>query len=44
MLLFSDEVLKSTPPRPMLGAGAAGAAVDVANTEPRVRPPPPSEG
>lgn len=39
-LLFSEEVLKSTPPKPILGAGAAGAAVEVANREPNVKPPP----
>lgn len=40
-LLFSDEVLKSTPPSPILGAGAVDAAVEVANKEPNVNPPPP---
>lgn len=40
-LLFSEEVLKSTPPKPILGAGAAGTAVEVANREPNVKPPPP---
>lgn len=40
-LLFSEEVLKSTPPRPTLGAGAADTAVEVANSEPNVNPPPP---
>lgn len=39
-LLFSEEVLKSTPPSPILGAGATGAAVEVVNSEPRVSPPP----
>lgn len=40
-LLLSEEVLKSTPPRPILGAGAADTAVEVANSEPNVNPPPP---
>ena len=40
-LLFSEEVLKSTPPKPRLGAGAADTAVEVANREPNVKPPPP---
>lgn len=41
-LLFSEEVLKSTPPRPILGAGAADAAVEVPDKEPKVSivPPP----
>lgn len=40
-LLLSEEVLKSTPPRPILGAGAADVAVEVAKREPNVNPPPP---
>lgn len=40
-LLFSEEVLKSTPPSPILGAGAADTAVEVANRELNVSPPPP---
>lgn len=41
-LLFSEEVLKSTPPRPILGAAAAAVdAVDVASREPNVNPPVP---
>lgn len=40
-LLLSEEVLKSTPPRPILGAGAADAAVEVANSDPKVSPVPP---
>lgn len=40
-LLFSDDVLKSTPPKPRLGAGAAGAAVEGAKRELNVNPPPP---
>lgn len=41
-LLLSDDVLKSTPPRPMLGAaGATDDAVDVDNREPNVNPPAP---
>lgn len=40
-LLLSEEVLKSTPPRPILGAGAADTAVEAANREPNVNPPPP---
>lgn len=39
-LLFSEEVLKSTPPRPILGAGAVDAAVEVPSKEPNVSPPP----
>lgn len=39
-LLFSEEVLKSTPPSPILGAGAADTAVEVAKREPKVKPPP----
>lgn len=40
-LLFSEEVLKSTPPRPILGAGAAAdAAVEVASRELNDNPPP----
>lgn len=39
-LLFSEEVLKSTPPRPILGAGAADDAVEVASREPNDNPPP----
>lgn len=40
-LLFSEEVLKSTPPRPTLGARAAETVVDGANREPNVNPAPP---
>lgn len=40
-LLLSEEVLKSTPPRPTLGAGADDTAVEDANREPNVNPPPP---
>lgn len=40
-LLFSEEALKSTPPRPMLGAGAADAAVEEAKRDPKVNPTPP---
>lgn len=40
-LLFSEEVLKSTPPRPILGAAATVDAVDVASREPKVNPPAP---
>lgn len=40
-LLLSEEVVKSTPPRPILGAGAADMAVDEANRDPSVNPPPP---
>lgn len=40
-LLFSEEVLKSTPPKPILGAGAADTVVEVDNREPSVNPPPP---
>lgn len=41
-LLFSEEVLKSTPPRPILGAAAGTVdAVDVASREPNVNPPAP---
>lgn len=39
-LLFSEEVLKSTPPRPILGAGAADDAVEVASREQNDNPPP----
>lgn len=39
-LLLSEEVLKSTPPRPILGAGAADTAVEAANREPKVNPLP----
>lgn len=39
--LFSDEVLKSTPPRPILETGVAEAAVEVVRSEPSVSPPPP---
>lgn len=39
-LLFSEDVLKSTPPRPRLGAGATANAVEEANREPNVNPPP----
>lgn len=39
-LLFSEEVLKSTPPSPILGAGAVDTAVEVAKREPKVNPPP----
>ncbi len=41
LLLFSEEALKSTPPKPILGAGAADTAVGAANREPNVNPPPP---
>lgn len=41
LLLFSEEVLKSTPPKPTLGAGAVDTAVEVAKREPNVNPPPP---
>lgn len=40
-LFFSEEALKSTPPKPILGAGAAVAAVEVLNKELNVNPPPP---
>lgn len=40
-LLFSEEVLKSTPPRPILGTGADDTVVEVAKREPSVNPPPP---
>lgn len=40
-LLFSEEVLKSTPPRPILGAGATDTDVEGASREPNVNPPPP---
>lgn len=40
-LLLSEEVLKSTPPRPTLGAGATDDAADVAKSEPKVNPAPP---
>lgn len=40
-LLFSDEVLKSTPPRPTLGAGAADTAVGAVSREPSINPPAP---
>lgn len=39
-LLLSEEVLKSTPPRPILGAGATDTAVGAAKREPKVNPPP----
>lgn len=41
-LFFSDEELKSTPPKPTLGAGATGAvaAVEDESKPPKVRPPP----
>lgn len=39
-LLFSEDVLKSTPPSPILGAGAVVAAVEVAKREPKFKPPP----
>lgn len=38
-LLFSEDVLKSTPPSPILGAGAVVAAVEVAKREPKFKPP-----
>lgn len=40
--LFSEEVQKSTPPSPMLGAGAvaAAAAAEVAKRVPKFKPPP----
>lgn len=40
-LLFSDDVLKSTPPNPILGAGADDTDAEVDNKEPSVSPPPP---
>lgn len=40
LLLLSEEVLKSTPPRPILMAGAEDTA-EVAKREPKVNPPPP---
>lgn len=40
-LLLSEEVLKSTPPKPTLGAGATDTAVEVDSREPNVRPAPP---
>lgn len=39
-LLFSEDVLKSIPPSPILGAGAVVAAVEVAKREPKFKPPP----
>lgn len=39
-LLFSEDVLKSTPPSPTLGAGAVVAALEVARREPKFKPPP----
>lgn len=38
-LLFSEDVLKSTPPSPILGAGAVVAAVAGAKREPKFIPP-----
>lgn len=39
-VLFSEEVLKSTPPSPILGAGAIMGAVEVAKSVPKFKPPP----
>lgn len=39
-LLFSEDVLKSTPPRPILGAAATVGATDVSR-EPKFNPPAP---
>lgn len=39
-LLFSEDVLKSTPPRPILGAAATVGAADVSR-EPKFNPPAP---
>lgn len=38
--LLSEEVLKSTPPSPTLGAGAVVGAVEVAKRVPKFKPPP----
>lgn len=38
--LFSEEVLKSTPPSPTLGAGAVVGAVELAKKVPKFKPPP----
>lgn len=40
LLLFSEEVLKSTPPRPILGAGAADTADVEVDREPNINPLP----
>lgn len=42
--LFSEDVLKSTPPSPILGAGAVVAAADVAKRVPNFNPPPAPRG
>lgn len=39
-VFFSEEVLKSTPPRPRLGAGAEVVAREVETKPPRLRGPP----
>lgn len=43
-LLFSEDVLKSIPPSPILGAGAVVAAVEVAKRVPKLKPPPAPRG
>lgn len=39
-MFFSEEVLKSTPPRPRLGAGAEVVATEVETKPPRLKGPP----
>jgi len=39
-VFFSEEVLKSTPPRPRLGAGTEVAVAEDETKPPRLRPPP----
>lgn len=39
-MFFSEEVLKSTPPRPRLGAGAEVVATEGGTKPPRLRGPP----
>lgn len=39
-VFFSEEVLKSTPPRPRLGAGTEVAATEEETKPPRLRAPP----
>lgn len=38
--LFSEEVLKSTPPSPILGAGTVVGAAELAKRVPKFKPPP----